>query len=69
MKQNLFPAGDGKEVPPELGHVIVYFQQKGKSERDALDFFNYFESRKWMNQINRKVANWKKSAWEWIWYR
>lgn len=58
--------GFGKEIPPEKKHVIVYFIQKGVSEKDALDFFNYYRDRNWMGKRNKFIINWKRKAWHWI---
>lgn len=58
--------GFGKNVPPTKKDVIVYFVQKGFSEKDALDFFNFYNGKKWVGKGNKPVLNWKRIAWNWI---
>ena len=64
MKNKQF--GAGNTVPPIKEHVIIYFSQKNVQEIEALNFYNHFNKRKWKNNRNRKVNNWKVIAWEWI---
>jgi len=58
--------GLGNNVPPLREHVIIYFLQKGTSENVATSFYDYFNARRWRNQRNKKVQNWKVAAWNWI---
>ena len=58
--------GYGSEIPPLKDHVIIYFLEKGASENLALNFFNHFNKRQWMNFRGDPLANWKVIAWEWI---
>ena len=59
--------GNGQLVPPIKKHVLIYFQQKGRSEKEALLFFEHFSKRKWLNRRNTRLSNWKVAAWEWTW--
>ena len=59
--------GLGKTVPPNREHVIIYFLQKNIAETHAISFYDHFQKKKWRNQRNRKLSNWKIAAWEWIW--
>lgn len=58
--------GFGKSVPPVKEHVIVYFIQKGFSEKEALSFFNFYNNRGWASKHNRLIKDWKRTAWQWI---
>ena len=59
--------GTGIQVPPSVQHVAIYFMQKGCAEDLALEFFNYYEQRRWENIHGKLIKNWKATAWEWIW--
>ena len=58
--------GMGTSVPPSKEHVQIYFSQKGAPDSAALDFYNFFNARKWRNQRRKKIPNWKFAAWIWI---
>jgi len=58
--------GLGKNVPPSKEHVVIYFLQKGCSEQNALEFYQYFKDKDWKNNQNKQLSNWKMAAWEWI---
>ncbi|MDB4926757.1 hypothetical protein [Mucilaginibacter sp.] len=58
--------GMGTSVPPTKNHVLIYFSQKGAPDSAAIDFYNFFNARKWQNQRRKKVSNWKFAAWIWI---
>jgi hypothetical protein len=58
--------GLGTSIPPLKEHVIIYFLEKGGLESDAVDFYQYFNKRKWKNKRYRQIANWKAAAWNWI---
>lgn len=59
--------GYGKCVPPAKDHVVIYFLEKGKSEKQALDFFELLSIRRWKNLRGETISNWKVHAWEYIW--
>lgn len=67
MAKNKVIDGYGRSIPPQINHVIIYFLQKGKSEKDALDFFYYYSEVKWRNRTGHLIKDWKMHAWEWIW--
>lgn len=55
-----------KFTPPELNHVIIYFQQKGFEKNEAERFFNYYQSNGWMIGGRAKMKDWKAAARNWI---
>lgn len=59
--------GFGKNVPPDKEQVIIYFLEKGRSEKQAMDFFNFYTARRWKNSHGHTITNWKVHAWEYIW--
>ncbi|HEX5553186.1 MAG TPA: hypothetical protein VFX43_08045 [Chitinophagaceae bacterium] len=59
-------SGSGKNVPPLKEHVKIYFQQKGCSEYEAMEFYQHFEDKQWINNRGGTLSNWKTAAWEWI---
>ncbi|MBN9293613.1 MAG: hypothetical protein J0G96_06505 [Flavobacteriia bacterium] len=59
--------GYGQCVPPQKPHVIIYFLEKGLSEKKAIDFFEQYAKRKWLNNQGNRIKNWKVHAWEWAW--
>ncbi|MCW3118279.1 MAG: hypothetical protein JWM28_2361 [Chitinophagaceae bacterium] len=58
--------GMGTSVPPLKKHVLIYFSQKNIPETVALNFYDYFQKKRWRNQRCVKMANWKIAAWNWI---
>lgn len=63
-KQNL---GHGNEVPPLLDHVKIIFDQQDFQEKDAIEFFDYFEEREWRTKSGVPIKNWKQVVDNWIW--
>lgn len=59
-------AGTGTSVPPTKNHVLIYFSQKGAQEENALDFYEHSQKKKWKNNRDKKIGNWKIAAWNWI---
>jgi len=66
-KFNSSAIGYGAQIPPLLDHVIIYFLQKKESKDSAIDFFNYYEGKKWKNRRGNEIRDWKVHAWNWIW--
>lgn len=60
-------SGFGKQVPPDLKHVKIYFSQQLFSERRAIDFFCSQQNRGWLGKKGRPIRNWKTLAANWIW--
>jgi hypothetical protein len=58
--------GKGTAVPPTKNHVLIYFLQKGAQEENAMKFYAHFQKKKWKNNRNTKLNNWKTAAWNWI---
>ncbi|MBS1530359.1 MAG: hypothetical protein JSU01_08630 [Bacteroidetes bacterium] len=67
MKKSARQAGFGKEMPPEKGHVTIYFIQKGLTEKEADFFFGQQKLTDWKTKRGRPIRNWKAVAAEWIW--
>jgi len=59
--------GFGKEIPPLIEHVKIYFLQKEVSPEEAEIFFDHFERLKWNTKNGTPIKNWKAFANEWIW--
>ena len=59
--------GYGREVPPAMLHVEIYFYQKGAPNREAALFYATYEQIKWKNESGVSIKNWKVAANEWIW--
>jgi len=60
-------SGLGREIPPLKAHVVIYFIQKGLTEKDADSFFQQQNSAGWKISNGQRSANWKTLACEWIW--
>jgi hypothetical protein len=58
--------GLGRSVPPSREHVLIYFSQKGIAASSANYFYDHCRTKKWRTETNRKISNWKQSAWLWI---
>jgi len=57
--------GLGKQVPPLLKHVVIYFLELGKKQSEAEAFYKFYEQRKWQYR-GRLIRNWKELAWHWV---
>jgi len=57
--------GCGKQVPPELRHVQIYFLEKNVSLEVSHSFFEYYNSKGWKNNSGKLLKNWKSLAWDW----
>lgn len=60
-------SGLGRSIPPEEHYVIIYFAQKGRSEKEALAFYLCYSLKNWRNRHGQPINNWKAHAWWWIW--
>ncbi len=58
--------GFGKQVPPELRHVQIYFLEKNIKLEIAQSFFEHYSSKSWKNKHGILLKNWKSLAWDWI---
>lgn len=59
--------GRGKDIPPDLLHVKVWFLQNSSSEKMAIDFYRFYDKKKWCGGDHRKIRDWKMYAWYWFW--
>jgi hypothetical protein len=55
-----------ESYPPSLDHLVIYFNEKGKSALEAEKFFNHFESNGWLVGGRAKMKDWKAAARNWI---
>lgn len=67
MKTKKPNGGHGKDMPPTLKHVIIYFDQKGQSPEAAEAFFKHHQSNKWKTKRGCSIHDWKAAANNWIW--
>lgn len=59
--------GFGREIPPDLELVKIYFDQKGCGGM-AEKFYNEKSRSGWSNVRGGRMRNWKEAASEWIFY-
>lgn len=62
-----FGEGFGADIPPLLIYVKIYFIQKGRTEKEAEQFYKHYQDLHWVNENNMPVRNWKIAASGWIW--
>jgi len=67
MSRAEISSGLGRQVPPVLAHVLIFFDQAGFHETEARRFYNHYESRDWSGLKGRQIRNWKTKAQEWLW--
>lgn len=53
------------EHAPEYQAVWEFFSQMGKTEQQAIDFFNHYEGLGWMQGIS-KIVSWRSFANKWV---
>jgi hypothetical protein len=58
--------GMGHEIPPQISHVIIYFNQQCMALPDAQSFLCYHEKMKWKTITGKPLKNWKVLAKDWI---
>ncbi|MDR2271995.1 MAG: hypothetical protein LBF27_13910 [Sphingobacterium sp.] len=59
--------GRGKDIPPDIFHVKIWFSQNNSSEKMAVDFYKFYQRIKWRGKKGKKIRDWKMYAWHWIW--
>ncbi len=59
--------GLGRQVPPPLKYVLIFFDQAGFSETEARRFYNHYEDMDWRGLKGGLIRNWKTKAQEWLW--
>lgn len=67
--RKLYASLFGKQLPPPKDAVIIWFIQQGSTEATALEYFMFYKSRKWLNNKNLPLKDWKMTAWQWLWNR
>ena len=53
-------------LPKDKNEVISFFKLKGKSELEAIKFFNYYQGTDWYLNSNLKIKNWQPIAENWM---
>jgi hypothetical protein len=53
-------------IPPSFEAVVLFFQEKNKTDLEAQKFFNHFESNGWLVGGKAKMKNWHAAARNWI---
>jgi hypothetical protein len=60
-------SGLGREIPPLLDHVFIFFDQAGFEMEEARKFYDHYAATGWKGIKGRPLRNWKTKAQEWIW--
>jgi len=55
-----------KKFPPRIEEVKVYFIQRGIPEKEAEDFFLFYEKKQWTSKNGNFFKSWKNIAYKWI---
>nr|WP_121269916.1 hypothetical protein [Pedobacter schmidteae] len=58
--------GLGKELPPKLENVIIYFSALGIPSAHAQKFYKHNTKMKWLKPSGAPIRNWKTFACDWI---
>ncbi|MBC7913851.1 MAG: hypothetical protein H7Y07_06980 [Pyrinomonadaceae bacterium] len=56
-----------KNIIPTPLQVLIYFDQKGFSEAEAINFYAFFDSNNWVGKKGSPIKNWRVKASEWMW--
>ncbi len=67
MSSGQIISGFGRQVPPRLQYVLIFFDQAGLSETEARRFYNHYEDMDWRGLKGAPIRNWKTKAQQWIW--
>lgn len=67
MRSEKTTSGNGKDMPPKLQHVKIYFDQKRQPVEAAEAFFKHYKSCKWKTKTGCSIKDWKAAAANWIW--
>ncbi len=67
MSSAKISSGLGRQVPPTLNYVLIFFDQAGFSETEARRFYNHYEGMDWRGLNGGLIRNWKTKAREWLW--
>lgn len=60
-KTNIVNKGkDRVYIPPTIDEVILYFRQRGYTEKSARRAFDYYSSAGWKDSFGKQVKNWKQ---------
>jgi hypothetical protein len=52
--------------PPRIEEVKIYFLQKGVPEKEAEQFFLFYEKKGWISKKGNFLKNWKSTAYKWV---
>jgi hypothetical protein len=58
--------GMGYQIPPDIGHVAIYFYQQSMTILDVQNFFRHHERMEWKTVTGKPQKNWKVLAKDWI---
>ena len=58
--------GYGKNIPPAVEHVHIYFLQNGLEIKEADTFLKKMAKQKWQTKKGFRCHNWKAYAFRWI---
>jgi len=56
----------GKQRPPTIDDVKIYFSQKGLPEYEAENFYELYQKKEWISRYGNFLKNWKDVAYKWI---
>lgn len=51
---------------PDIGHIKIYFNQKGIPEAEADKFIEFYNKREWKSRNGNDFKSWKQLAFWWI---
>jgi hypothetical protein len=52
-------------MPPKIQEVRIYFNQKGVPEKEADNFYSFYEKREWKSRKGIALKKWNDVAREW----
>jgi hypothetical protein len=65
-KMNPNPDTNPNDIPPQMEHLIIYFNEKEFSAIEAEKFHNHFQSNGWLVGGKSKMKDWKAAARNWM---
>lgn len=55
-----------RKIPPRIEEVKIYFLQRGIPEKEAEEFFLFYEKKLWTSKNGNFFKNWKNIAYKWV---